>query len=490
MMNDDMALVREYAASRSEQAFEALVTRHVNLVYSAAIRQVNDAHLAEDVTQSVFVILARKAQSLSDKTILSGWLYKTARFVAADALKIQRRRKQRELEAQMESINDTLQPDSAWQQLSPILDEAMSQLRDQDRDALVLRFFEGRNLREVGLALGLSEDAAKKRVSRALEKLRLFLARRGVDSTAAAIGETIAANSIQAAPLALAKSVTAVAVVKGATISTSTSTLIKGALKIMAWSKTNTAIVAGVIALVAAGTATITIKQVQAQKIRHQESLWRRLDINSVSLETVPPEINILPTIFPQGGDTASTGRKFVGIDQSVINLVSAAYGWPQARIIFPQGQPPGKYDYIASLPKGSRKALQDEMKNQLGLVGHPETKNEDALLLEMINPNAPGLHPPKSGNTSNMSVNDDQVEISWQNGPVSNINGYLQSDSPLPIIDETHSTKPYSIDIRWTEDPQDPEHTALQKVMREQLGLVLVPTNMPVQMLVVDKVK
>jgi len=142
-----------------------------------------------------------------------------------------------------------------WPKIAPLLDAAVAGLREKDRRAIVLRFYEGRNLRDVGLALGASEDAAEKRVNRALEKLRKFFTKRGVDSTAATIAETISANSVQAAPVALAKSVTAVAVAKGATASISTLTLIKGALKIMAWSKAKTAIVIGAGILLAA-TAT------------------------------------------------------------------------------------------------------------------------------------------------------------------------------------------------------------------------------------------
>ena len=244
MTNDDMRLVREYAARQSESAFAALVSRHTNLVYSAALRQTRDPQLAEEVTQVVFIILARKAASLGAKTILTGWLYRTACYVSGSALKRELRRQHREQEAYMQSELDA-QAGSTWKQLSPLLDEAMLRLGQTDRDALVLRFFEGRSLNEVGHALGASEEAAKKRVNRALEKLRNIFAKRGVSSTTAIIAGTISAHSVQAAPVALAKAATAAAITKGAAASTSTLTLIKGALKIMAWTKAKTAIVVG-----------------------------------------------------------------------------------------------------------------------------------------------------------------------------------------------------------------------------------------------------
>jgi RNA polymerase sigma factor (sigma-70 family) len=263
MMNDDMELVREYAARQSGPAFEALVSRNVSLVHSAALRQVRDPHLAEDITQTVFIILARKAGSLAPKTILPGWLYRTTRYVSAAALKIQRRRERREEESCMQAMAQEPQTGPAWEQLAPLLDEAMAQLRDRDRDAIVLRYFQNKSLREVGAALGAKEDTAKMRVNRAVEKLRKFFLKRGIDSTAAAIAETISFNSVQAAPAALAKSVIAAALAKGATASVSTLPLIKGALKIMAWTKAKTTFVAVVVAILAIGATTLTVETIR-----------------------------------------------------------------------------------------------------------------------------------------------------------------------------------------------------------------------------------
>jgi hypothetical protein len=164
----------------------------------------------------------------------------------------------------MESTLHEPTNDSTWEQLSPLLDEAMLRLGQADRDALVLRFFEGRTLNEVGAALGASEDAAKKRVNRAVEKLHNYFSKRGVVLTTVIIAGTISTKSVQAAPAALAKTITALAISQGAAASGSTLTLVKGALKLMAWTKGKIAVVAGVSLLLAAGAATITVREITA----------------------------------------------------------------------------------------------------------------------------------------------------------------------------------------------------------------------------------
>ena len=262
MQNDDIALLQAYACQNSEPAFAALVTRHVNLVYSVALRSVRDPQLAEETTQAVFIILARKADQLSPPTVLAGWLCRTARYASANALKIQRRRQCREQEAYMASIlNAAGAPpaDETWHQIAPLLDGALEKLGRKDHDALVLRFFEDKNFSEVGAALGASEDAAKMRVNRALEKLRKIFAKHGVNSTTAILTGVMSAHSVSDAPVGLAATVTAAA--KGVSISATITTLVKGTMKTMTWLKLKFAIGVGVTALLAGGVVTMAVSQ-------------------------------------------------------------------------------------------------------------------------------------------------------------------------------------------------------------------------------------
>src|SRR5437868_1598184 len=220
---DDISLLREYVNHESEDAFTALVARHVNKVYSIALRHTRNPHQAEEITQAVFVILARKARRLSGQVILSGWLCRTAQLTAVTFVRSENRRARREQEAYMR--NPSVETDSeVWPQIEPLLDAAMAGLSKIDHHALALRFFDGKSMKEVGAALGASEDAAKMRVNRAVEKLRLFFSRRGIVVSVAILTAAISANAVQAAPATLAKTATALALAKGASASTSTST--------------------------------------------------------------------------------------------------------------------------------------------------------------------------------------------------------------------------------------------------------------------------
>src|SRR3954468_112794 len=216
-MTDERKLIERYAKSRSEAAFEGIVSRYVDLVYSVALRVVSgDPHLAKDVVQTVFIDLARKAERLAnDNVVLAGWLCRHTFFVAASRIRTERRRREREREAaQMNTPATELEPD--WEKLSAALDEALQRLRPGDRDAVVLRYFEGRDLKQVGAALGLSEDAAQKRVSRALQKLRQAFPKHGLALTAESLGLTLASNAVKGAPFGMAGHVTASALKAGA----------------------------------------------------------------------------------------------------------------------------------------------------------------------------------------------------------------------------------------------------------------------------------
>src|ERR1700722_7638516 len=239
----DALLLAEFVRTNSEAAFAALVQRHIALVHSVALRHTANPQHAQDITQAVFIVLARKAAALGRKTVLPGWLNHTARLTAANFQRAEARRIRREQEAFMQATLEEPATDAVWRELCPQLDEAMACLGTSERDALVLRYFQNQSMAEVGKYLGLEENTAQKRVSRALEKLRKFFTTRGVALSSVAITGAISAHSVQAAPVALAKAVTATAFAKGTAASTSTLTLIKGALKIMAWTKMKTAVV-------------------------------------------------------------------------------------------------------------------------------------------------------------------------------------------------------------------------------------------------------
>ena len=202
---DDLELLRQYSREGSQTAFSVLVARYVDLVYSAARRQVRSAELAEEVTQAVFLDLAQHAEKLRPDSHLSSWLYVVARRTSVDAIRRESRRQKREHTAVEGAALSS--SGSLWAKVEPLLDEAVSSLNETDRRAILLRFFEEKSFSEIGRSLGASEEAAQKRVSRAVDRLREFLYRRGVATTAVALAAEISPRIVLGAPAGLASSV-------------------------------------------------------------------------------------------------------------------------------------------------------------------------------------------------------------------------------------------------------------------------------------------
>jgi RNA polymerase sigma factor (sigma-70 family) len=249
-MNDSAELLRAWTERGSEDAFAKLVASHVDLVYSVAIRKVaGDSGLAADIAQTVFADLARKARSLRAEGSLAGWLHRHTCYVAATTLRGELRRRAREqTAAAMHALEHTSPPD--WSRLAPLLDDAVDALGEADRRAILLRFYEQRDLRNIGAALGVGDDAAQKRVGRALEKLRAWLARRGVKSSAAALATILGTQSVAAAPAGLAAAVTSTALAAAASATTGAGTV--ALLEIMTHMKAKFAVTAALAVVVAA----------------------------------------------------------------------------------------------------------------------------------------------------------------------------------------------------------------------------------------------
>lgn len=272
-------MLNQYVKDCSEEAFGELVKRYIDLVYSSAVRLVNrDTHLAEDVTQTVFLDLARQARRLSPNVMLGGWLHRHTCFVASKTLRAQRRRQLREQQAvEMNSINQ--QTEAEYASVAPLLDDAINELGAEDRTAILARFFEQRDFQAVGEALGSSEEAARKRVNRAVEKLHLLLKRRGVTLPVAALGTVLATEAVTAAPAGLAAGVAAGAVA-GAAVSSTTSLTI---LKIMGMTKLKTGIAAAIVATL----AVPLVMQHRAQTRLQQENEDLRRKVQTMEQVTV-----------------------------------------------------------------------------------------------------------------------------------------------------------------------------------------------------------
>jgi uncharacterized protein (TIGR03435 family) len=476
MSEPDNQLIAEFNARRSEEAFAALVRQHVNLVFATALRQVGDAGAAEEITQNVFVALAQAAGKLGSHPTIAGWLHQTALNKSREWLRSELRRRKREQVA----VNLELaraEGDSVWSSLVPLLDEALLELREPDRLAVILHFMEGQTFHEVGSALGIGEDTARKRVNRCLGQLTHFFRRRGFASPALVAGAPIFTLSSHAAPAGLAASATTAGLAAAHSAATSTLTLIKGALKIMAWTKAKTAIVSGVVVLLAAGTATVTVKEIVA----HRTPAWQeKFDLSL--LDGLPPQVKILPslpsTVHNRAGER---NGKVLAVGQSFMALLETAYQVVQSRLIVNAPIPEGKYDFIITYPRmnDNLKALQEEIKKTFGVTIRREMIETNVLILTVQSPNAAGFKP-GTGPFSN------QVELgsyAIHGATLYTLVADLENSLGTVIINETELRGKFDIDFKWDSTPD-----GLKRVLNDELGLKLTPGRKPIEFIVVEK--
>lgn len=491
---NDMDLLREFASRNSEQAFAEVVRRHIDLVYSVAWRYTGNFGDAQDVTQAVFIILARKAGSLGAQTVLTGWFYETTRFTAMRLLRDQTRRRVREQEASMQSqFSHEETSDDIWRQLAPHLEAAMSHLGERDRILLALRYYQNKTGAEAASLLGMQEEAARKRTNRALEKLRAFFSRRGISSSTAVIASTLSTYAVQPVPDGLAKGVTAVALAKGTTASVSTLTLIKGGFKLMAWFNAKTAVAVGLGIVLVAGTATVVVQEIS----KHQEeATWNEVTRlaklgDGGGILSLPATALLRKTkFFPQADDLFTEGMKgrLLGLAVPTAGIFGHAYDINRIRIVNPELLPGGRYDFLVTERTNQSEALQAAATKYFGIIGKKVTRDTDVLLMQIIQTNAPGLKP--ATGTGRRRPVMDNGHLQYFNLPLSYLSYRIERMIKIPVILDTNDRVLYDVDITWSDNRREPGLDEIKQALRGQLGIELVPTNMPLEVLELSKAK
>jgi RNA polymerase sigma factor (sigma-70 family) len=558
MSDTDLDLLRQFTRDRSQDAFTTLVKRHVNLVHSAALRQVRSPQLAEEVAQSVFADLARHAAELKPGTVLTAWLYQVTRWTAIDVVRKESRRQLREqIAVEMTNMNATA---ADWTHIAPLLDDAMAALDETDRSAILLRYFENQSLREVGAALGTSDDAAQKRVSRAVEQLREFFSQRNVTIGASGLVVVISANAVQAAPIGLAATISAAAVLAGTAVHTST---VIAATKAIAMTTIQKALITATLAVVAGAgiyeahqaaqlrEQNQTLQQQQAPladqiqqmqrerddatnrladlqdelakansnnlellKLRNEVTMLKRqpltqspIEDDSWEVSTFNPQPSVAAKILDQtkpqvrivdskydhfvgrmtrpynkSGTLSSSmpnASQSIGIGIAASEIILTAYESTSLETIFPADMPTGKYDYIANLPQDSLMRLREEIQTKFGLVGKMTMVTTNAFALVHTNPDLPVIKEPRH------LSHFDRLKA-WRE-MLENV-----VTKNTPIVDLTGLTNQYEWEFSYKTDGafEEKNKQEILQAFHDQLGLDLVATNMPIEMLVVEKVK
>jgi len=405
-------------------------------------------------------------------------------------------------------MNELLSAESdvSWEHIAPHLDAALCELSEPDRDAVLLRYFEKKSAQEMAERLDISDEAAQKRVSRAVERLREFFTKRGITAGASGLVVVISANSVQAAPVGLAVTVTAVA--KTSAVSGSSLALVK----LMAWVKAQTAIVVGTAVVLAAVTTAVVIEGMDQQETYS----WQVPFVSQTNfyqiLSNTPPQVKIVPTKFPQGVNRGQFTESREGFDYYEIkslgtavtpeNLIANAYRANFRWIAYRTRLPEKKYDYIVSVPRGSVPAFQDELRRALGLVAKYDFVETNVLLLKLAKPTADGFKPAHSLKQSmgitnwtistNMLIKSDDGRwwtntVIWFDQPMETLTVALENYYQQPIVNRTGLTNTYDFSITY---PQNSSQQAWRESLLNQFGVELVPSRERIKMLVVERSK
>jgi uncharacterized protein (TIGR03435 family) len=494
---DDWQLLNDYATRNSEEAFRALADRYAGMVYHAALRPTANPHTAEEITQAVFIALAQKAGKIPKQTILHGWLFRATRFAVLNRLRDDECRRRHEQEAlAMQNQIQTTEPDPVWEQIAGLLDAALELLPKSDREIVMIRYFGGKSHKEAAQALGVSEDTAKKRVSRALERLRAIFARRGFTVPSAALAAALAANSAQAAPPGLSSAIAAAAVAKAPAASGAVA-LAKTVLKIMAWAKAKTAAAVAVGVVFAAGTTTVTVQQIH----RHSVSFWEDPNFTPATLQEAPPQVSIVPAKFPSVGraivtdinsDTNTVDRaQLMGLGVDLDGMLQFAHHGAGLKHIGAEILPSDRYDFIANLASGSRAALAELVRKKFGYVAKRETRQlNDALDITVDHSHAPGMTPAAANlGTRNAGLRDGKRFL--QNVTASDLASFLEAALDVPVFDQTGLTNSYDFQFSLLAQPGDNHDSRIEwakKVLLQELGLKLISSPGPHESLVFEK--
>lgn len=354
---DDFELLQEYLKHGREDAFSEFVARYIDLVYSVALRKVSRPDAAQEITQAVFTILARKAPTIRPGAILPAWLHETTRLTASHWIRSEMRRVRREQEAYMQSPSNDPK-DTRWEVIAPLLDDAIASLGEKDRHALMLRYFQDRNTAEIARSLASSEEAVQKRLERSLDKLRGYFSKRGVSITSIAIGTALCVHSTQAAPLGLAASV-ATATLKGSTLAAPTLSIIKETLNLMAWTKIKTGIAGGAALILVFGTGHITATHYEYKTATAIQTVTQASPTNqpSAGLTSTAPK-----TSFRWDGIESTDYRQYIanlraaGIpEQAVRDIVTADVARTYAQRIHSVFKPQPQRPYWQKQPRNDQ---------------------------------------------------------------------------------------------------------------------------------------